>query len=247
MNFLICVSHVPDTTTKIQFEGDGKKLSTPSITWIPGPYEDYALSRALEIKEADKTSKITVVSVGDKSVETSMRKAYALGADEGTRIDATSDDAFFIASQIAEFVKSHPTKFDLIMLGKETIDGNTGEIPGMLAELLNVPCVTFVSSLEIEGNNAIVKREVDGAKEELEVPMPAVLAVQKGIAEWRIPNVKGIMSSKTKPLKVIPAFEAETMLQIVTHEMPPAKAGCQMIDAGNIQALISILADKGVI
>ncbi|MCS6905504.1 MAG: electron transfer flavoprotein subunit beta/FixA family protein [Bacteroidia bacterium] len=245
MNTLICIGHVPDTTTKIQLTPDGKQINKEGVTFIIGPYEEYAISRALELKEGGIPGKVSVICVGGPKADETLRKALAIGADEAFRIDTESTDSFFIAHQLASFIKENP--FDLIMMGKESIDRNASEVPGMVAELVGVPCVTFCSFLEVNNGKATVRREVDGQVELLEVPLPAIITAQKGFAEWRIANMRGIMAARTKPLKVIPAKEVEEKTYVVGYELPSAKKSCTFIQPENVGQIVNILAERGIL
>lgn len=245
MNILVCISHVPDTTTKIQFDAEGKGLNKNGVSWVIGPFDEYALSRALEFKEKSGQGKIVALCVGDKDVEPTIRKALAVGADEGVRIDASSRDSFFIAKQIAEYAKGKG--YDLIMTGKESIETNESAVGGMVAELLGLPFVSFCAQLEVNNGVATVTREIDGGEEILEGKLPLVISAQKGIAEWRIPNMRGIMAARTKPLAVVPAAAADTYTQPVKYETPLGRQAVKMLPADDVAPLVQVLADKGVI
>jgi len=245
MNSLICISHVPDTTTKIVFDAEGKALNANGVTFIVNPYDEFGLSRALELKEKSGQGNVVALCVGKADVEPTIRKALAVGADSGVRIDAEAQDAFYVASQIAEYAKGQ--SFDVIYMGKESIDNNGSEVPGMVAELLGIPYVSFATSLEVEGGKAKITREIDGGQEVLESTFPVILSCQKGIAEWRIPNMRGIMAARTKPLAVVAAAAAEMKTEVIHYELPAPKAGCVMIAPENVDAIVKVLADKGVI
>jgi electron transfer flavoprotein beta subunit len=245
MNILVCISHVPDTTTKIQFDAEGKGLNKNGVSWVIGPFDEYALSRALEFKEKSGQGKIVALCVGDKDTEPTIRKALAVGADEGVRIDASSRDSFFIAKQIAEYAKGKG--FDLIMTGKESIETNESAVGGMVAELLGLPFVSFCAQLDVNNGVATVTREIDGGEEILEGKLPLVISAQKGIAEWRIPNMRGIMAARTKPLAVVPAAAADTYTQGVKYETPLGRQAVKMLPADDVAPLVQVLADKGVI
>ena len=243
MNCLVCVSHVPDTNTKIQFEG--KELNKNGVSFVPGPHDEYALSRAIEFKEKGQSGKTTVLCVGLQEVEGTLRRCLAVGADDGVRINAVAGDAYFVAFQIAEFVKSGG--YELIMFGKETINFNGGMVAGMVAELLDLPCVNFVSKLEVNGNLATVKREIDGGTEVLECAIPLVVSCMKGISEWRIANLRGITMAKTKPIAVVQPVAVEGFTSSESFELPAAKQGCKMIEMSNLQELVSVLSNKGAL
>ncbi|MCS7085681.1 MAG: electron transfer flavoprotein subunit beta/FixA family protein [Bacteroidia bacterium] len=245
MNSLICISSVPDTTTKIVFDAAGKGLNKSGVQFVINPYDEFALVRALEFKEKLNVGKVVVLSVGEADVDQVLRKALAIGADEAVRIDAAPRDARFVAEQIAAYAKDK--NFDLIMGGKESIDFNGAEVMGMVAALLDLPFISFATSLEINGRTAEIRREVDGGTEILECPLPLVLGAQKGMAEWRMPNMRGIMAARTKPLAVVKPVEAKAYTESVKFEQPPAKAGCKYIDPKNVHEIVKVLQEKGVI
>ncbi len=245
MKALICISHVPDTTTKIVFEADGKSLNKAGVTFIVNPYDEFGLSRAMEIKEKTNDCHITVICVGAAETEPTIRKALAVGADDAVRIDAQPTDAFFVAAQIANWAEGKG--YDLIFTGKESIDSNGSAVPGMLAELMDLPLVSFATKLETEGGKAIIHREIDGGDEVMESALPVVITCQKGIAEWRIPNMRGIMAARTKPLSVVSPVGGDTRTRTVQFVQPPAKTGCQYVSAEQPEELVKLLSDKGII
>lgn len=245
MKALICISHVPDTTTKVVFEADGSALNKAGVTFVINPYDEFGLSRAMEIKEKTNDCHITVICVGQADTEPTIRKALAVGADDAVRIDAAPSDSFFVASQIAAWAGDKG--YDLIFAGKESIDSNGSAVPGMLAELLDLPLVSFATKLEIEGGKATLQREIDGGMEVVESSLPLVLSCQKGIAEWRIPNMRGIMAARTKPLTVVAPVAAEARTRAAAYVLPPAKTGCQYISPEQPEELVKILAEKGII
>jgi electron transfer flavoprotein beta subunit len=243
MKFLVCISLVPDTTTKISFVDNDTKFNNDKVQWILNPYDEwYALVRALELKEANGGS-VTVVNVGSAENDAVIRKALAIGADDAIRIDATGDlDSFAIASEIAAVAKSGA--YDVILLGKETISYNGSNIGGMLAELIDEPYVSYASKLDMSGNTATIEREIEGGKEVLSVDTPFVVSCAKGMAEARIPNMKGIMAAKTKPLNVVAPQGAGSLTSVVKYELPPAKSACKMIPADNVEELVQLLHNE---
>jgi electron transfer flavoprotein beta subunit len=251
MKILCCVSHVPDTTTKIQFDGEGRALDRRGVTFIVNPYDDFALARAAEIKEKTPGTTVTVLCVGKNgasstdSVDATLRKALALGFDEAVRIDADPVDAYFVAKQIAAYAEGKG--FQLLMFGKESIDYNGAQVPGMVAALLNLPFISYATSIELSNGKAHLTREIDGGKEHIEAPLPLVLSAQKGLAEWRIPNVRGIMQAKTKPLHVLPPTNDSLRVRTLRHEPPPPKGPFKKIDPNNLDELVKELANKGLI
>lgn len=245
MKSLVCISHVPDTTTKIKYNAEGTALDKTGVTFIINPYDEYGLVRGIEFKEQTKEGHITALCVGSAEVEPTLRKALAIGADDAVRIDADPQDGMFIAKQIAAYAEGKG--FDFIFFGKESIDSNGAGIPGMVAELLDIPFASQAIELNVEGGQAVMKREMDGGYENLTASLPCVVSCQKGIAEWRIPNMRGIMMAKRKPLNVVPAAEASAAVTTVKLELPPPKGDTNYIDPENPEQLIEILNDKGLI
>ncbi len=238
MKFLVCITQVPDTTTKINFTPDKKALNAAGVQFIINPYDEIALTRALEIKEAAGGT-VTVINVGLPATEANIRKALAIGADDAIRINADPTDAYFVASQIAEVAKKN--SYDVILTGKEAIDFNGGQVPTMLAEFLNISSVSVATKLDINGTVATLEREIDGGKEVVETSLPFVAGAQKGMAEPRIPNMRGIMTARTKPLTVLEPTTTETLSSSTTFELPAAKGECKMIDPNNVAELVNLL------
>lgn len=242
MNILVCISNVPDTTTRIKYTADRKEVDYSGVQWIINPWDELALTRAIELKEAHPAliQKITAITVGKADAEPTLRKALACGADDAIRVDASAADSFYTATQLANAVKDE--SFDLILCGIESSDFNGSAVGGMLAELLDKPSVSAVSFLEIDGGNVKVTREIDGGKQMMQTATPAVLIVQKGIAiNPRIPSMRGIMTARTKSLKVVPAAESEPKSRVILYEAPPQKSTCKMIDPENLDELARLL------
>jgi len=243
MKILVCISKTPDTTAKIAFTDNNTKFAETGVQWIINPYDEwYALVKAIEIKEKDTAAAVHLVSVGGADLDPVIRKALALGGDEAYRINAVSSDAFFVAAQIAEFAKQG--NYDLIFTGKETIDHNRSSVGGMLAELLDVAYVSHATKFELNGTTATVHREIEGGEDVVEAPLPLLVSCQKGVAEQRIPNMKGIMGARTKPLKVIEPAAIEPLTAIVSYETPPAKSGVKLVPADNPAELIRLLREE---
>ncbi|MFZ4771971.1 MAG: electron transfer flavoprotein subunit beta/FixA family protein [Ferruginibacter sp.] len=243
MKILVCISKTPDTTAKIAFTDNNTKFAQEGVQWIINPYDEwYALVRALELKEANASGSIHLVTVGDISVEPIIRKALALGGEEAFRVNSDSHDSYFIASQIAAIAKEG--NYDLILTGKETIDYNGASIGGMLAELLDLPYVSLATKLDITEGNAIVNREIEGGEETNKVALPLVISCQKGMAEQRIPNMKGIMGARTKPLKVIEQFATDALTSLVSFDLPPAKAGVHLVSPETPEELVRLLHEE---
>ncbi|MCU0438091.1 MAG: electron transfer flavoprotein subunit beta/FixA family protein [Raineya sp.] len=241
MKILVCITHVPDTTTKIKFTNGDTQLDANGVQFIAGPYDDYALSRAIELKEQFGAS-LTVLNVGTAETEPTIRKALALGADDAIRIDAEPTDAYFVAEQIAHICKQN--NYDLILMGRESIDFNGGQVHGIVGEMLGVPSLSPIMKLDLEGNVAKMAREIEGGKEYLEAKLPLVLGCQEPIAEWKIPNMRGIMSARTKPLQVITPANPQELTKSVRFELPPAKGACKMIPADQADTLIDLLKNE---
>jgi electron transfer flavoprotein beta subunit len=243
MKILVCISKTPDTTAKIAFTDNNTKFAADGVQWIINPYDEwYALVRAIELKEADPSTVIHLITVGLADTEPIIRKALALGGDEVIRINADSHDSYYIASQIAEVAKQGT--YDLIFTGKETIDYNGSSIGGMIAELLGLPFVSLATKFTLEGNNAIIDREIEGGEETDKVQLPVTVSCQKGMAEQRIPNMKGIMGARNKPLKVLEPVAVDALTSIVSFTLPPAKAGVKLVPADNPAELVRLLHEE---
>ncbi len=238
MKILVCITHVPDTTSRIAFTDNNTKFDQTGVQYIIGPYDDYALARAVELKEQNQ-GEITVLNVGGAETEPTLRKALAIGADQAIRIDAAPTDGYFVASQIAEIAKDR--SFDLILMGRESIDFNGGQVHGMVGAMLKIPSISPVMQLDIEEGVAKLAREIEGGKEFLEVSLPLVAGCQEPIAEWKIPNMRGIMSARTKPLEVVQPVEATPATEVEAFELPPAKGEVKLVDAENVEELVSLL------
>jgi electron transfer flavoprotein beta subunit len=241
MKILVCVSKVPDTTAKIAFSNP-TTYDESGVTFIINPYDEwYALVRALELKES-LGGTVVVASVGGADYEPIIRKALAIGADEGVRIDAPELDAFSVASEIVSYAKSE--SFDLILCGKETIQYNGGVVPGMIAEMLALPYLSGASKLEINGAEVVLEREIATGIEVFKSKLPMVVSAAKGMAEQRIPNMRGIMAARTKPLAVVASANASTQTEVMQFSMPPAKSGCKMINPDDAAQLIQLLHEE---
>lgn len=243
MKILVCITKSPDTTAKIAFTENNTKFDTSGVQWIINPYDEwYALVRAIELKEKDPSIVLHLVTVGLADAEPIMRKALALGGDEAIRVNTDSHDSFTIASQIAEVAKQGG--YDLIFTGKETIDYNGSAIGGMVAELLDLPFVSLAAKFELNGNKATITREIEGGEEINEVELPVVVSAQKGMAEQRIPNMRGIMAARTKPLKVVEPVAVEALTSVTSFGLPPAKAGVKLVPADNVEELVRLLHEE---
>jgi len=239
MKILVCITHVPDTTSKISFTDNDTKFDKTGVQYIIGPYEDYAIARAMELKEANGAD-VTVLNVGMAETEPTIRKALAIGADDAIRVNAEPVDSLFVANQIAAVAKEN--QYDLILMGRESIDFNGGQVHAMVGELLNIPSLSPVMQLDIDGSTAKMAKEIEGGKEYVEVDMPFVAGCQEPIAEWRIPNMRGIMTARSKPLNVIEAVGDEVSTEVKKFELPPAKGAVKIVD--NVDELVSLLKNE---
>lgn len=243
MKILVCISKTPDTTAKIAFTDNNTKFAEAGVQFIINPYDEwYALVRAIELKEADPSTILHLVNVGGADADPIIRKALALGGDEAFRVNSESRDSFFIASQIAEIARQN--NYDLIFTGKETIDYNGSSIGGMVAELLGTPYISLATKFELRGSSATVTREIEGGEETDEVNLPVVVSCQKGMAEQRIPNMRGIMGARSKPLKVTEPVATDELTSIESFELPPAKKGVKLIPADQPEELVRLLHEE---
>ena len=243
MKILVCISKTPDTTAKIAFTNNNTKFDTNGVQWIINPYDEwYSLVRAIELKEADASTTIHLITVGLADADPIIRKALALGGDEAIRVNAESHDSYYIASQIANVAKQNG--YELIFTGKETIDYNGSSIGGMVAEMLDLPFVSLASKFELSGNKATITREIEGGEEVCEVELPVVVSCAKGVAEQRIPNMRGIMAARTKPLKVVEPAEANALTTVQSFGLPPAKAGVKLVAPDNVDELVRLLHEE---
>jgi electron transfer flavoprotein beta subunit len=243
MKVLVCLSKTPDTTAKIAFTDNNSKFAEAGVQWIINPYDEwYALVRAIELKEADASTIVHIINVGLPDSDAIIRKALALGGDEAIRVNAEPTESFFVATQIAAVAKEG--NYDLILTGKETIDYNGSAVGGMVAEILDLPYVALATSLKIESNLATLKREVEGGEETVEVSLPLVVSCQKGMAEARIPNMRGIMAARTKPLKVVEALQTEALTKYKLFGLPPTKAGVKLVAPDNVEELVRLLHEE---
>lgn len=239
MKILVCISNVPDTTTKISFINNDTTFNTAGVQYVINPYDEwYALVRALELKETLGGS-VTILHIGAPDSEATIRKGLAIGADEAVRIDGEAADAFGVAEQVAAYAKDKA--FDLILVGKETINYNGALVGGMVAELLNLPFVSLATKLDVNGNVATIEHDIDGGTQVVEAPLPLVLSANKGMAEARIPNMRGIMAARTKPLTVVPFATSEKLTNIVSYKLAAGRTDCKFVDAGQIEKLVELL------
>lgn len=244
MNILVCISNVPDTTSKINFTENNTKFDTNGVQFVINPNDEFGLTRAMWFKEKQGAS-ITVITVGGPSAEATIRKALAIGADEAIRINAEPTDGYFVAQQLAHAVKTGG--YDLIIAGRESIDYNGGMVPGILATLLDYNFVNTCIDLEIEGDSVVALREIDGGKEKIATTLPLVIGGQKGLvqeSDLRIPNMRGIMMARQKKLTVQDPVDAKNATTDVSFDKPLPKGAIKLVDADNIDGLISLLHNE---
>jgi len=224
MKILVCISKTPDTTAKIAFTDNNTKFAEAGVQWIINPYDEwYALVRAIELKEKDAATIIHLVTVGGTDAEPIIRKALALGGDEAVRVNLQPTDSYTTASQIAAVAKGG--QYDLVLVGKETIDYNGSSVGGIIGEQMDFPYVALATKFELNGSKATINREIEGGEETCEVNLPVVVSCQKGVAEARIPNMRGIMAARTKPLKVIEPASTDQLTTVVNFELPAPRLG----------------------
>ena len=242
MKILVCITHVPDTTSKISFTDGDTKFDKTGVQYIIGPYDDYAIARAMELKESAGAT-VTVLNVGLAETEPTIRKALAIGADDAIRVDAEPLDSLFVAQQIAVVAKEN--QYDLILMGRESIDFNGGQVHAMVGELLNIPSLSPVMKLDIDGTTAKMTKEIEGGKEYVETELPFVAGCQEPIAEWRIPNMRGIMTARSTPLSVVEAAADGDSTEVKKYELPPSKGAVKIVD--NVDELVNLLKNEAKI
>ena len=244
MKILVCISNVPDTTSKINFKDNNTAFDTAGVQFVINPNDEFGLTRAMWFKEKQGAS-VAVVTVGDASVEPTLRKALAIGADEAYRIDAPATDGFFVAQELAALVKE--IGFDLVIAGRESIDYNGGMVPGIIAGLTKTNFVTNCTNLEIENNSATIEREIDGGKETLICDLPLIIGGQKGLVEesdLRIPNMRGIMQARQKPLVVIDCADSDSKTKTIKFQKPATREEVKLVSPDNLDQLIDMLHNE---
>ncbi len=244
MKILVCISNVPDTTSKINFTAGDTQFDTNGVQFVINPNDEFGLTRAMWFKEKQGAT-VHVVTVGDTTVEPTIRKALAIGADEGIRINVAPKDGFYVARQLAEVVKNGG--YDLVIAGRESIDYNGGMVPGIMAALLDMNFVNTCIGLEIDGTQATAFREIDGGKEKISTSLPLIIGGQKGLVEesdLRIPNMRGIMMARKKALNVVEPVDAPSPTTDQKFERPPAKGPVKLVDAGNVEELVNLLHNE---
>ena len=241
MKILVCISNVPDTTSKINFSDDHKSFVSAGLQYIINPYDEIALTRALELTETSAGS-VTVINVGDASTEPTIRKALAIGATDAVRINAAPRDAYFVAKQIAAYAKDKG--FDLILTGRESIDYNGSQVAGMIGELLDLPSIAIVKALTVEGTSVTLEREIEGGKEIINCPLPLVASATEGMAEPRIPNMRGIMSARTKPLTVVEPIDVPKLQEVIAYDKPKPRGTVHLVANDQVKQLVDLLHNE---
>jgi len=238
MKILVCISNVPDTTTKITFTNDNTEFNTAGVQYIVNPYDEIALSRAIELTEGGKGS-VTVINVGEAGNDPTIRKALAIGADDAVRVNAAPRDAYFVSKQIAEYAKDKD--FDIILTGRESIDYNGNQVAAMVGEFLDIPSISIIKKLDTDGTNATIEREIEGGKEVVTVSGKFIASCAEGVAEPKIPNMRGIMSARTKPLNVVEAVSIEEVTKVAKYETPAPRGAVKLIPTEQTEELINLL------
>lgn len=244
MKILVCISHVPDTTSKINFVNGDSEFDTNGVQYVINPNDEFGLTRAVWFQE-QQGAKVTVVNVGGPDTEPTLRKALAIGADEAIRVNATPTDGMYVAKQLAEVAKNGG--YDLVICGRESLDYNGGMVPGMLAGLLGYNFVNSCTELTIDGTSAKAAREIDGGKEIVSASLPLIVGGQKGLVEekdLRIPNMRGIMTARTKVLNVVEPVSADNATKAVKFEKPAPKSAVKLISPDNLDELINLLHNE---
>jgi electron transfer flavoprotein beta subunit len=244
MNILVCISHVPDTTSKINFTDGDSKFDTNGVQFVINPNDEFGLTRAMWFKEKQGAN-VTVVNVGSAETEPTLRKALAIGADAAIRVNTPATDGFSVAKQLAKVVEDGG--YDLIIAGRESIDYNGGMVPGMLAGLIDANFVNNCIALEVDGTSATATREIDGGKETVATALPLVVGGQKGLVEesdLKIPNMRGIMMARKKPLNVVEPVGADAGTNSVSFEKPAPKGAVKLVSPDNLDELVNLLHNE---
>ena len=244
MKILVCISSVPDTTSKINFTADKSAFDKNGIQWVINPLDEFALTKAVKLQESQGAT-VTVINVGDATTEPVIRKALAIGANDAVRVNLDPKDSYSTAKEIAAVAQNGG--YDLILCGKESIDYNGGSVPGMVAQLLGKPFVNASVGLDVNGSEATAVREIEGGKETISVKLPAVIAGQKGLVDEKdliIPNMRGIMSARTKPLQVVEPTSSEVKVQGVSYDSVPPRAAVKLVSPDNLDELINLLHNE---
>lgn len=243
MKILVCISKTPDTTSRIAFTENNTRFDESGVQWIINPYDEwYALVRAIELKEKVPATVLHLVTVGGADCDPILRKALALGGDEAFRINLDSNDSYTVAKQIEALCQKE--QYNLIFTGKEAIDSNNGALGGMLAALYDAEYVSLATHFELTNEGCSVTREIEGGEETISCSLPAVISCQKGMAEQRIPNMRGIMGARTKPLNVVEPAPVQALTTITQYQLPAPKAGVKLVSADNVAELVRLLHEE---
>lgn len=238
MKILVCISNVPDTTTKINFKDENTEFEDNGVQFVVNPYDEIALTRAVELAQQTQ-GHVTLINVGLQTTEPVIRKALASGADEAIRVNAAPRDAWFVANQIASVAKQGA--YDLILTGRESIDYNGTQVASLVGELLQIPSVSIARKIERSGETLSVEREIEGGKEVLELPLPAIIGATEGMAEPKIPNIRNIMAARSKPLHISEPVDVEQQSRIVSFEKPAPRGSVTFVDADEPEKLLELL------
>lgn len=244
MKILVCISHVPDTTSKINFTNGDAEFDTNGVQFVINPNDEFGLTRAVWFQE-QQGANVTVVNVGGVDTEPTLRKALAIGANEAIRVNANPTDGFFVAKQLAEVIKQG--QYDLIICGKESLDYNGGMVPGMIAGLLDYNFINSCIDVKVDGSSVKAIREIDGGKETIDASLPLIIGGQKGLVEekdLRIPNMRGIMTARTKALTVLEPVGANINTKAVKFEKPAPKSAVKLVSADNLDELVNLLHNE---
>lgn len=241
MKILVCVSVVPDTTTKITFTDGNNQFNKDGVQFIINPYDELALTRGLEITEKNSGT-VTIVTVGEADADPVIRKALAIGANEAIRVNSHPHDGMFVAAEVAKIAKEG--NYDLVLTGRESIDYNGGQVAGLVAEMMNAPLINVVTELDYTDGKVTATRDIDGGRETLSAQTPCVVSAQKDLCEPRIPNMRGIMMARSKPLNVVEASSDMNYTTYGNYNLPPEKSGVKLIDPENPEELIDILHNE---
>jgi len=244
MKILVCISHVPDTTSKINFTNNDAEFDANGVQFVINPNDEFGLTRAIWFQE-QQGANITVVNVGGPETEPTLRKALAIGANDAIRVNANPTDSFFVSKQLAEVIKNGA--YDVIIAGKESLDYNGGMVPGMIAAILGYNFLNSCTDITVEGNNVKAIREIDGGRETVSTTLPIIIGGQKGLVEekdLRIPNMRGIMTARSKTLTVLEPVVASVNTKAVKFEKPAPKSAVKLISADNLDELINLLHNE---
>lgn len=243
---VVCIKQVADTVTNVKVGPDGRTLDPAGVTWILNPYDEFAIEAALQHKEKLGAGEVVVISLGEAGVQTTLRNALAMGADRAIHLktDGGAQDSLSVAQALAEAIR--PLGAQIMWLGKSAVDDDAAQVGPMIAELLGLPCVTVVAQIELDGSSAKVQREIEGGRELVEVPLPAVFTADKGLNTPRYASLKGIMAAKKKPIEERATVMSAANLEVVSLELPPARKAGRIVGegVGAVAELVRVLRDE---